>query len=74
VILLDLPDRTQLRMNDSEARALADRLWELARQRGGTAAVAIAIEDELDKQLPLRQPIEVPNRAAELLTELLSHE
>lgn len=73
-IVLDLPDRTQLRMDEAEARSLADRLWEMARQRGGTAMLAVAIDAELQREGPSRRPIDVPEGAAERLREALRAE
>jgi hypothetical protein len=70
-IVLDLPDRTQLRMNEAEARSLADRLWEMARQRGGTAMLAVAIDAELQRGELSRRPIDVPESAAARLREAL---
>ena len=70
-IVLDLPDRTQLRMDEAEARSLADRLWEMARERGGTAMLAVAIDAELQRGALSRRSIEVSEGAAERLREAL---
>lgn len=71
VIVLELPNRNQLRFDDAEARNLADRLWELARERRGSAMLAVAIDAELRRRTFSRQPIEVSAHAMERLSAVL---
>jgi hypothetical protein len=72
VIVLELPDHSQLRFDDADARGIADRLWELARKRGGTAVLAISIDAELQRNNLVRRAVEVSPFAAERLAEVLA--
>lgn len=71
MIVLELPDHTQVRLGDAAARSLVDTLWDLARRQGGTAVLAIAIEEELCRQPSVRRVVDVPERAAARLSEAL---
>lgn len=72
MIVLLLPDHRRLEFDDAEARSLADRLWDAARRRGGTATLAVDIDAELHRPRDRRQPIDVSRSAAERLSEALA--
>ena len=72
MIVLNLPDRNQLRFGDAEAHSLADRLWESARRRRGGALLAVAIDAELRRGRLNRRPIDVDSHTAERLSQVLT--
>jgi hypothetical protein len=71
MIVLLFADGSSRRLEDGDARELADRLWEMA-HGARTAMVAAAIQHELNRDVLLRQPITVPEASADQVTEALA--
>jgi len=62
------PDGSGRQLEDSEARELADRLWEMA-HGARTAVVAAAIQHERNRGTDLNHPIRVPEASADHVKE-----
>jgi hypothetical protein len=73
MIVLLFPDGSSRQLEDGGARELSDRLWEMA-HGARTAAVAAAIQYELNRDTDVRHPIKVPEASADQVTEALASE
>lgn len=71
MIDLFFPDGMRFRLDEDDARDLADVLWE-STEGGSAATVAVAIEQELERSSRERRPIDVPERNAARVAEAIA--
>jgi hypothetical protein len=64
------PDGTQRQLNDQQAASCAGVLWDIA-SGARTAGIAVAIRMELQRSRHERQPIQISERSAARVVEIL---
>lgn len=70
VVVFAFPDGSERRLNDQEAASCAGILWDIA-SGARTAGVAVAIRMELQRSRHERQPVQVSERSAARVVEIL---
>ena len=72
-ITLQLPSGEALKIAPDEARALAQRLWDIA-SHPGAAPIAVRLGDAVSTSAFLRSPIEVSEREYGALGQVLAYQ
>jgi hypothetical protein len=73
IIVLLFPDGSSRQLEDGDAREFADRLWKMA-HGASTAVIAAAVRYELNRDVPVRRPVKVPEASADRVREALTWE